>query len=222
MTAPLFGSPLGLAPRFRVQPTPTPEEILIGLLAGKAECGLFDMREATPVSGKVRVLNKSGGLSFYEAPDASNNPTLDATNGTYFNGNNSTLGGDPSITTADVVSIYILVKKDADDAGPGHILNAFTVYEDGSGSGMAINFTVEGSVRGSYNSLHDVLDDGAWHIMSVTGASPNFGAGLSLGRGIDSMKGYIKAVVIINEASFTAPGLTAVRTAAANYMASIF
>jgi hypothetical protein len=178
-----------------------PFTVLAGILSGKANSGVWDLRAATN-SGTFTAANLAGTASAFTQATAAAQPALDATNGPSFDGNDQI---NATIASANY-SLYVLVRKDP-ASGSGRILRDHVVYTDGSalsvflsGSGLV---SVDGSATTTRDALHDALD--AAHqfcIVAITGT--NVGATLSIGRDLGSgLIGNVMAVVALRESEFT-------------------
>ncbi|RPF70438.1 hypothetical protein [Aurantiacibacter spongiae] len=183
-----LGNPLLFPPSVPTS-APTLEADLVAAFSGRGNCDLYDFTQATTYYRAVG-LARNRSLS---QTTASLKPDIDPALGAIMDG--TAQMGAPFAT--GTYTVVLAMRKDPADGGNSHIVKNAVVYADGDGAGTAGTVTVDDAAVTTRNDLHDALDDGAEHIVSITGLPQS--NSVDLGRSTSGMIGSIRRAVIMLE-----------------------
>ncbi|MEO1489832.1 MAG: hypothetical protein AAFR88_10425, partial [Pseudomonadota bacterium] len=131
-------------------------------------------------------------------------PTIEA-NGSVFD--SAARGHVEQAITGGTFDIVLALTKD-DSSNTGVLLSnqasaSFVTYTDGISTSLPQSVLVDGDPVSTYDALHDALDDGAEHVVTIIGADFTSATELIIGRSSSSLFGTVRRVAILDNADFT-------------------
>lgn len=206
-----------------IGPVETPSAELAALIAavsGQANNAIFDNRRAftgVPTINDWRVPDLSGNNNVGAQTFATRHPGIDGTLGATFDGGNDAYGYSWQGGAPATITVVMRLRKTAGVGGKRLLSDGTTTaansagaYTSGGTTALTGTWTVDGAAVTTQGQLYSALDDGADHVVMVTGLPVSGWAAMFISRITAGHDGSIAKVVVINE---TTGSLSAARTA---------